>query len=547
MSRLLEFYHESDKCLIKKVEELFLRGEFDLAYSKIKERLATLETCKTKNDYYLKLELAGFLIDIADVAQLEQAAIDGLQILTQEKENVKEFVPESNTEYNIGNAKSALFKIQRAKPLFEYRPKNITYLLESKNHYWKAYKSEIDIKSKFAAELLVNLANSLSNCGRVVESLQYYDLVIKNFPEHPEANASRGKELLWLNQLTGILTQNLLFQSMKGYEIALKATHIPFQLIEHWKGEVERIKTYLQKIGYDLNNSHIDKEETEKEYESLSDYRKFCINEKLTLSEHSLYCNCLGARRDDLGICQPSEPMGGEYIPSMEKILNRLKSEYTFARLLYYYSTIDKDDGFTSYDQEVVFTELYDAEYINNKSEMLRTSFRMNFGILDKIASAICYIYDLSDKNEPIYFERFWNPKNKNNSSKQNERWEKINSIDNISLLALYTQATDLDSGTGEWSFFKSWRNDLEHNQISLLSVEEQSGDMFNIYKNGYPFSVVDKDYFQVKTLQMLQFTRSAIFNFVFLVRNEAKKSPDKDIIAIPFTLRFKNDSESIL
>ena len=545
MSRLLEFFDESDKDLIKKLEELYHLGKYDLAYSKIKERLATLATCKTKNEYYLKLELAGFLIDIADLAHLEQAAIDGLLILTQERKNVKDIVPESSTEYNIGNAKSALFKIQRAKPLFEYRPKNINFLLESKNHYWKAYKSGIDINNEFTPELAVNLANSLSNCGRVVESLQYYDLVLQNYPEHPEANASRSKELLWLNNLTGSLTQNLLFQSMKGYERASEGIKIPLQIKNYWKSEAKRIKIYLQSIGYDINNAHVDKEETNKEYDSLSDYRKFCISEKLTLSEHSLYCNCIGARRDDLLICQPSKPLGAKYIPSMEKILNRLKSEYAFARLLYYYSTNEKDDGFTSYDQEVLFTELFDGEYINNKSEMLRTSFRMNFGILDKIANAICYLFDLSDKNEQIYFERFWNPKNKNKSLKQKERWDKVNSIDNISLLALYTQATDLDSGTGEWSFFKSWRNDLEHNQISLLSVDEQSSDIFNIYKDGYPFSVEDKEYFQDKTLQMLQFTRSAIFNYVFLVRNEAQKDKGHSENAVKFTLSFKNDIES--
>src|ERR1035437_403709 len=98
VSQLLELYNESDKCLINKVEELYLQGKYVLAYSKIKERLATLETCETKNDYCLKLELAGLLIDIADVSLLEQAVIDGLQIITKEKENVKEFIPESTTE-----------------------------------------------------------------------------------------------------------------------------------------------------------------------------------------------------------------------------------------------------------------------------------------------------------------------------------------------------------------------------------------------------------------------------------------------------------------
>ena len=53
---------------------------------------------------------------------------------------------------------------------------------------------------------------------------------------------------------------------------------------------------------------------------------------------------------------------------------------------------------------------------------------------------------------------------------KQKTRWQKINNILNISLLALYTQATDLNNKDGEWSIFKEWRNNLEHSHLNLLS-----------------------------------------------------------------------------
>ena len=43
----------------------------------------------------------------------------------------------------------------------------------------------------------------------------------------------------------------------------------------------------------------------------------------------------------------------------------------------------------------------------------------------------------------------------------------------------------------------------------------------------------------------MLQLTRSAIFNFVYLVRNEAQKSkPKEEEKTIKHTFRFKNDYE---
>ena len=86
---------------------------------------------------------------------------------------------------------------------------------------------------------------------------------------------------------------------------------------------------------------------------------------------------------DDLLICIPFRPLHSDFIPFMEKILNRLKSEYSFARLLYFLSVANTESEFTSYDSEVMFTELFDSEYIGTKSEMLRTSFRLCFGIYD--------------------------------------------------------------------------------------------------------------------------------------------------------------------
>lgn len=544
MNNLFEFYSEQDKILIKEIIKAINIKDYTTAIERIDKRLIELENCKNENEYYLKIELAGFLIDIGEEGRIKESAIRGMQIIESERENIKGIITEGSIEYNLGNAKSSLFKIEREQKEFEYIPRTINNLIDAKNHYWRAYKYEIDNDEPFRPELVVNLANALSNCGRIVESLQFYDLVIKNYPDFPQANASRAKELIWLNRLTGALTQNLIYQAKSGYEKASKSKDVPTWMAKFWSEKAIDLGAYLKSLKFDEKTIHQEQEETKNEFESLSDYRKFCINNHLTLSEHSLYCNCIGARRDDLIICIPTQPFDAEFIPIMEKILNRLKSEFSLARILYYYSTQKLENEFTIYDSEVMFTELYDAESIGTKSEMLRTSFRLCFGVLDKIASAVCKIYDLADKKENIYFERFWNPKTDSGSAKQRIRWQTINNISNISLLALYTQATDLNNSKGEWSFFKSWRNALEHNQISILSTNELSDDIFNIYKTNPDILLVDENYFRSKSLQMLQLTRSAIFNFVFLVRNEARKIKPQEGYAIKHTFEFKNDDE---
>ncbi|MDM8544492.1 LA2681 family HEPN domain-containing protein [Desulfococcaceae bacterium HSG9] len=146
-------------------------------------------------------------------------------------------------------------------------------------------------------------------------------------------------------------------------------------------------------------------------------------------------------------------------------ILNRIKSEFALARILYYQSNPECCKGLETFDEEIAFTELYENEAVGIRPEMVRLSFRICFGILDKIARGICDLFNLAEPNEPLYFESFWKPRG-NKSIKQKERWDKINSINNFPLLALYSQATDLNSFNGEWGIFKEWRNAMEHKML---------------------------------------------------------------------------------
>jgi hypothetical protein len=208
----------------------------------------------------------------------------------------------------------------------------------------------------------------------------------------------------------------------------------------------------------------------------------------------------------------------------MEYVLNRLKSEFALARLLYYQALLQETDRWETYDDEVIFTELYEGESIGTRSEMTRTSFRMCFGILDKIGRAICDLFDLANPDEPIYFESFWRPRGKDLSSKQKERWPRLNSIRNFPLLALYSQATDLNSHSGEWGIFKAWRNALEHGMMMLSYSKEAPLDPYGVLKDNQYLQSVHYDDFVEKTLHFLRLTRSAIFNFTFCARHEGIK-----------------------
>lgn len=527
--------YSQEELLLKKIINLTNQQKYSAAIELIQEQLSKQTDMTTPKGVLLKVKLAGILIDIGNEGQIEKPIKDALDIYNKNRNAFAKVIHESSIEYNLGNAKSGLFRIQRSNPSFKFKPKNIGILIEAKNHYWRAYKLLPKDGLGFRKKVLTNLANTLDTSGRVVEALQYYDQIIKEDSEFPQANASRGQALIWLNQICGCYSLNQLQQALNNFAIAAKSKNVPDWYINQWKAKRDGLRNYLEKRGYTEKDIEHDIELTKKEADSHSDYRKFCLEQALCLSEHSLYCHCIGADRDSLTIPKSSGPIGGDYVPIMELRLNRIKSEYAIARLLYYEASEINKKKWEPYNKEVLFTELYEDEAIGLRPEMLRVSFRLCFGILDKIAHAVCALYNLSNINEPLAFERFWHPRGKELREKQKERWEKINQIENYPLLALYSQATDLNYKTGEWGSFKQWRNALEHGNLILIQSSDKPLDSYGALASSPGIIKVNYLEFREKTLHLLQLTRSAIFNFVFCVRMEGRKKFGRQ--GIPITL----------
>lgn len=515
--------------------------KYEEALSIIDKQLQGLKSKPEEQQAYLVAELGGFLIDIAEESRDEKPGIKGLGIYKRNEDLIKKYFWHTSYYYNIGNAYDSIFKIKLYNSRIEYKPKNLWLLNKAKNSFWKAYKSRsTHPKNEFQPHHLVNLGNTLDRSGRVVEALQFYDLVIKEEPKFPKAHANRAQALFWLYQISGSSSFMLFHQINRAYTIASKGTGLPEWMREDFKNRAsffeQKMRDHPAFKNFDIED---EKRKTEKEYQNHSIYRKFCLDNLLALSEHSLYCKCIGARRDDLMISTPSFPIQGEFVPIMEHYLNRIKSEFSTSRLLYYRSITGENDDWQVFQDEVIYTELFEGESVNISTEMLRTSYRLCFGILDKIGEAICELYDLAGKKENIYFESFWKPRGKKPSKRQIKRWEKINSINNPSLLALYSQACDLNNQKGEWAFFKQWRNALEHGLFVITDDFILDKDPFQIYTKKRTVKSTSYLNFMNQTLHLLRFTRSAIFNFVFCVRREAKIEPN-DPQGLTVTLNHK-------
>lgn len=501
-------------------------GNFTQAEILCTQLLSDLEKSddKSENAFRFRFNIAAFFIDLGHMAKRPDLSRKGLDLMTTNHDVFLQIIPLGNLFYNLANAKSDLVSVVNP---FELTFQNIEELVEVKNLFWKALK-ETQKEGKESLKLLINLGNALKRQFRLSEALRCYGIAISNDSNIPQAHVNRSDALKMLNKVSESYSVKMLQEVVDGYKAASKSTAIP-----SWAEHYEKVALYYEGLFRDkgLTIEANEKEATKDEFEKLSQYRKFCLQNYLTLSEHGLYCACAGSARDNLTIPLLQRTIGGDFVPQMEMILNRIKSEYSLARRNYFdYFHPSQED--IELMQEDCFTELLNSENLGIPIEKLRTSFRLCFGILDKIGLAICTLYDLKPKGQ-IYFQNCWR-------LDEEGRRAKFESIKNPGLLALYSIATDLNMHkNGEWACFKDWRNSLEH---GLFVVQEKpSSDPYSSFTENLE-KVSQKDFLYFVE-QLLQLTRSAIFSFVFSVRAFALlRSRDKGIQIELNRLNFKDD-----
>ena len=507
------------KKLIEKADSLTNESKPDLALESVRE--AQLELVKLEESAPMfKASIALLLIDIGEQLWDEEVTQEGLTVLVEKYSELKDIIVPASLEYNIGKAKEVLYNISRKKNKQKFSPESISMLSEAKDHYWKALKA--DAPERMRRELCVNLANSLDSAGRLVEALFWYDQALSIDSTFGMAQCNKGIALMFLNALSGTYTISLIDEVRKSFKSALEDPNLFPHLAEIASKRIQEIDSNFLELGWTDERIAEDNKQHDEEYEHHDDYWKFCLANHLAVSEHSLYCRCAAARRDDLSIVKQSGPIAGDFIPKLELLLNRLKSEFCFARALYYQSLRPESKWSTDLYQGT-FTEQYEGEAIGIEEEFLRNSFRLCFGILDRIAQGLNELFSFAEPGEHLYFESFWRKKGKNGV----KRWELINSQNNISLVALFSLATDLNEQKGEWGFFKEYRNLMEHGLLVLLEngyVELPS----HISPQRIQCETVPISEFKEHTMQMLQFTRSAIFSFAYCVRREGEKKIKK-------------------
>lgn len=514
---------------MRSINVLINAGSFDSAYKNVKKILEGLDDLNIirANRIIILSNLAGNLIDIGGFSNKKSIAEEGLNIFIKNKEDILTITTESSYYYNLANGMSAVLDCNTH---VDADIDTFIKLNEVKNNYWKSFKFSRE-EGDVHPELMVNLGNALKKQYRISESMDYYDQAIAIDDSIPQAWVNRSETLELLNDLSTTYTIKMVREVIRGYECAINTGKCIPSWITTYQRKIKYNEDFLASLSIEnVEDAGIDERLTREEYDALSHYQKFCIDNNLMLSDHSLYCNCYASSKDNISIATTETGVFGDFIVPMEMVLNRLKAEFSLARKMFFEYKVGSE--FFDDDSEVCYTELYNGEILYENVEKLRISFRSCFGVLDKIAVALCKLFDLKPDRGHIYFHNFWQVRDE-------KRKDKINTINNKGLFGLFSIAMDLNDSNGELAFFRDWRNDLEH---KLLVIHEKGMlvDLYNSYDYFDDIKFIEREEFELHLLQLMKIVKSAIILFMFTVRIEGKRNIPDDILTISNTIERK-------
>lgn len=516
-----------EKQLYAKLHQLLNEEKFDEAIKLIDKTLKTVSFGTSQESLFFKLKLYGFLTDIGCESLNEKLLLESIKFFEENEKQLQTCVTKASYYYNLANAKNGLGETfynnnRGVHPINTIKEK----FQEPIKLYWLAYKSCSDKDEDLFLQILINLSNSLLSVTRIVEGLQFLDMVLRVNPNFPQALISKGNKLDFLKTVTNCsVTTSLYANIFRNFDIGIKTNSLPRSIYKRSVIQREIVLNKLKEQGCNIIDIENEIRESEIEFNNHSTFRKYCITNFLTLNEHSIYCNCIATEKDNLQIGVKHGMFIGDIVSQLELLLNRIKSEYALSRWLYFQSLqLDLE-----VESDTLFSELLDGEIINSQTEMQRTSFRLCYGILDKIALGICKLYNLDSKR--IHFETFWDDKKYNTH---------LNQIKNIHLNALYSIACDLNTTTGELKQFKNWRNNMEHNLFVLIDTSIPNIDVLKLFRDENFVEVADSNDFKNKTLHLMQLTRAAIFSFVYCVRLQTIQHPVEGYEESSFVIDFK-------
>lgn len=481
----------------------------------------------------------GQLIDDAFDASFERAAKRALYLLEELSKRDLIETDGALVEYFRANAWAALARISDTRKSWSWedhaRQEEMLALSRASSH--PGFSGLDKVRQ---CQILTNHANLLNLVGRTIDAVAVWDEALKIIPGFAMARGNRGTGLrgyagMIVNDRVRAILALHAFDALRSttakdafYESVDPRAAINY-FIKQAKKLAGAVNIDAVRAMQDLDNGSKGRSKAERAY------RRWCLKHRLFLCPLNDLGPYLAAATDDL-ILPPiiervNDRSDAHLPPPIMGFFSQIKQEYVSARFMLFEGVNSTGVHFS--DRGVELSDTLDYPQYSLASERVRTSFRIAYSLLDKVAFLVDRYWDLGKEQDKISFKNVWMVERKTRLLPQFENRE------NLPLRGLfwlskelfedqYKQATAADARE-----LHSVRNALEH---TYLRVCEGWAKPFMIDKTsstGFGIAL-GSDELEAKAIRLMQMVRSALFyvSFAIAVEEQKKKhvNPDRPI-----------------
>jgi len=467
------------------------------------------------SDRIISYTVSGLLIDIGSALENEEIVKEGVDMLRNDFEAVEDY-DAPTAHYNLANGyyASFRFKVMRDSHIGCFAK---TELDQARKHYRKAL--EYDVKDTgFRAKTWVNLGNCLDTLGRVMDALECYEKSLELKPDLGMALGNKGLALSYYAAVAGEHQGTFLAEA---YSLLSKALQLGVP-----PEKTPTFSKYLEEIGQKLPDKQISNGLPEYPgYTIKADSKfdrflqEFCLANKLYLNICNFCQRCDAAIGDTAVIKKMIVPVDKDSYLHFSAYLNQIKQDYVTARFLLVlskYKGLDLDFA----DKYVRIINTLDYSLHNIYVQLVKTSFKVFYDILDKIACFINDYLELGISETKINFHNVWYSDRKTKRVRR-----KIKDTRSFCLNALFDIHREFERA-GPHEKLRDIRNALTHRFVSITMFQQDEGNL-------------TEEIFIEQTLELARIVRNAIIyllQFVYVEENR-KEAKTKGILLPRFAL----------
>lgn len=375
-------------------------------------------------------------------------------------------------------------------------------------------------------QIITNLANLLSNVGRIIEAIELWNRVLQINPAFGMALGNRGYGFLHYARVLYDKGHAKIFVKLayNDFKQSLQSTleQLAQQTFKNSIQYIERIVSdEFLNSDFDLENFSIGRSKGERKYRKWVLSNNLFLNPLNDLGEYSI------AGRDILSLPNMLKKM--DEWPSEIGIFNQMKQEFVSARYLFFHGLqLAERDKVHYSDKGVFLINTLDYPVYALSVEEIKIAFRISYSLFDKIAFFLDYYLNLNIDERRISFRTLWYEEQNTRKGLRRE----FSNISNWPLRGLFGVSKDLfeksenfsDCIEPEAKDLNDLRNYLEHKYLKVYTdgLRFPASDFNPTYDKLAYF--ISRSELESKTLRLLKLIRASILYLAFAVHIEEIK-----------------------